>query len=83
MVAIPWREIDTKLHAMLTARLGNFAHDIAFAILIWRVFNRMFGIFTWPKAESIVVLGGKDQALEVGVLDNFHQCIGIKISRIE
>ena len=43
----------------------------------------MLGIFAWPKAESVVVLRCEDQSLEVGILNDLDQCVGIEIRRVE
>ena len=83
MVAVPRREIYAELDTLTAARLGNLAHDVALAILVWRVLDRVLGVGARPQAESVMMFGRKDQPLKARVLDDPDQSVGVEVRRVE
>ena len=83
MVTVPRREVDGKLQPILATGVGQFADDVALAVLPRRVLYRIVSIGRRPHTEAAVVLGGEDDALHAGVLAGAHPLSAVELRRIE
>ena len=63
-ITIPWRQVNTKLDAVLVAGVAQLTDNVSFAILPRRIGHRMFGCLSRPKAETIMVLGRNNRHFE-------------------
>ena len=78
LVAVPGREVEAELEAVLTAGGGQFAHDVALAVLVGGVADAVVGVFRGPQAETVVVLGGEDDAFHAGGLHRGGPLTGVQ-----
>ena len=62
LMAIPRRQVQAQLQAIFAAGSSQFAHHVAFTVLVRRVAHRIIRVLCGPKTESIVMLCGKDDA---------------------
>ena len=82
-VAIPWREVDTKLHAIFLTSIAQFAHHITLTILPGRILHRVFRCLGLPQTETIVMLGGYQCHLETTILQCLNPLFAIQFGGIE
>ena len=82
MVPVPGGVVKTKAEVCFMAGLGEFADDIA---AVGRLGAGYFiiGQLGIEHAETIVVLGGKDQVFHPCVAGNLNPFIGVEFYRVE
>ena len=68
LMAVPRRQIHTHLQSLFTAGLCQFAQHIPLAVAKRAVAHAVVGIHRGPEAETIVMLGGDDDATQTGSL---------------
>ena len=83
VVPVPGRDIDAELQARLAAGVREFAQDIAFPVAPATLGDGMGAFGIGPKAESVVVLGRDDHALEAGRLGDRHPLAAVQRRRLE
>src|SRR5215469_16257586 len=66
LIAIPRRDIDTKLQAVARRRVRNLLDNVAFTALIRTVPDGMVCRVRGPQTESIVMLAGENDAFAPG-----------------
>ena len=61
----------------------DLPYHVAFPVLPWTLFHRMFRCFSRPETETVVVFRCQDHLPEAGILHRFHPLTGIKTGGIE
>ena len=81
-VAVPWRYIETILHAQVLCCSGKVAWDVCVAAkLVARVGHIVVGCLSWPLAETVVVLYDSNTTAHAGSLGNLEPLAWVRRSR--
>ena len=83
LIKVGRREINAELQAILAARLGEFAQDIALPLLKPCRHDAMLRVAALPKHKTVVVLDGKQHHLHAGRLHSFAPLVGIEFAQSE
>ena len=83
LVSVPRRKINGKLDAIFLTCSSQFAHNVTLTILIRSVSDTIFCQLGRPQAETVVMLGGKDNPLHTGSHKGLYPLLTIQLSRIE
>ena len=82
-MAIPGRQIDAKLQAILPAGIRHFLNKVSSAIPPWAALHTVVCIFAWPETKAIMMLAGKDQASHTCRLKRSYPLLGVELGRVE
>lgn len=82
-VAVPGRNVDAELEVGLTAGVGEIAEDIALTVLPMALFDSVGAGGVGPKAETVVMFGGDDDAAEASGLSHGSPLVAVEVGWIE
>ena len=82
-MAVPRRKVDPKFESRLAAGVGDFTHDIALSAPPRTALDGVIRIASRPKAKPIVMLRGKDQAVDACVFANAYPLASVKLRGVE
>ena len=82
-MAVPRREVQAQLQAILVAGSGQFAHHVALSVLIRCVANRVVGVFRRPETKAVMMLGREDDAFHTGLTTHPSPLFTVESRRIE
>ena len=83
LVAVPRREIQSKLQIVLLACLRQFFDQIPFSILVIGILYGIIGSFSWPEAESVMVFGREDHAFHSCCFQGQHPLFAVQMGGIK
>ena len=83
LVPVPWRKVNAECQAALPAGLGHLPDNVALPSPPRGILDRMLGEQARPEAESVMVFGRDDEALDPRGLDRLDPLAGIEIGRVE
>jgi hypothetical protein len=82
-IAVPGRKINAQSEAVFLAGLGDFFHDVAFSVAPGTVLHGVFRELRRPKAESVVMFAGEDEAFHSRLDRGPSDLVGIKVGGVE
>ena len=77
------RVVQTDLHIVSAAGVGELLHDVALSALPRTLRHRIIRIFTRPVRETVVVLRHEDAVLRAGVLRRPDPAAAVETRRVE
>ena len=77
------RVVETNLHIVSSAGVGELLHDVALSALPRTLRHRIIRIFTRPVRETVVMLRHEDAVLRAGVLRRPDPAAAVETRRVE
>ncbi|MNY35990.1 hypothetical protein D3C86_1704430 [compost metagenome] len=76
MVPVHHRKIKDHINTLLVIRINKGFHDVFFP---WGIGHRIFGVFAWPQAKTVVVLRSNGHIPCPHLFGNGRPFCGLKI----
>ena len=77
-VAVPRRKVDAESDAVAPGGFRDIAHHVAVAAAPRARTNRVFRGGGGPQAETVMMLGGEDDAFHAGLRQRFHDRVRVE-----
>ncbi len=83
LMAVPRRNVDAEGQPGLAAGPRHFRHHVSVPVLPRAALHAVGGGGGRPQAEPVVVLGGQDEELHPGSLEDLHPLARVEVGRVE